>query len=179
MLIIYTAISVSVYQVNAMAVLNSLETVANLQAIPKERLMLLAPEYQTLQYLPIGQVGTILEVYGEQSPQYLVEFADLDGRQLQLGIGDRGRTTRFVGFVVHVELSRFSDHDFSPPVSRQCDRSPFLKKCPSDINHHADILLQYSVPLTYSPRGIQERVRASVKGFGKFIPKFSNAAQRL
>jgi hypothetical protein len=81
MLIIYTAISVSVYQVNAMAVLNSLETVANLQAIPKERLMLLAPEYQTLQYLPIGQVGTVLEVYGEQSPQYLVEFADLDGRE--------------------------------------------------------------------------------------------------
>jgi hypothetical protein len=78
---ICAAISFSVYQVSSMAVLSSLETVANVTNIPRERLVLLAPECQMLPCLPVGQVGTIVEVYGEESPQYLVEFADLDGRE--------------------------------------------------------------------------------------------------
>lgn len=33
--------------------------------------------FKSIQQLPIGQVGTILEIYPGKSPRYLVEFADL------------------------------------------------------------------------------------------------------
>lgn len=54
-----------------------LDTVTNLQKIPKEKLTLLERD---IAYLPEGQVGTIIEVYNrEDINYYLVEFADLEG----------------------------------------------------------------------------------------------------
>ena len=54
-----------------------LDTVTNLQPIPREKLTLLE---QDIAYLPKGQVGTIVEVYHrEDKNYYLVEFADLEG----------------------------------------------------------------------------------------------------
>lgn len=47
---------------------------------------LLEPEYQSIQQLPIGQVGTIVEIYEEESSLYLVEFADLQGREYAMAI---------------------------------------------------------------------------------------------
>lgn len=54
-----------------------LDTVTNLQSIPREKLTLLE---QDIAYLPEGQVGTIVEVYNRENQNYyLVEFADLKG----------------------------------------------------------------------------------------------------
>ncbi len=64
-----------------MATLNLLDTIANLNPISVERLTLVEPEYQSIEHLPIGQVGTIVEVYEGNIPRYLVEFADLQGRE--------------------------------------------------------------------------------------------------
>ncbi len=54
-----------------------LDTVTNLQIIPRKKLTLLERD---IAYLPEGQVGTIVEVYNrEDKNYYLVEFADLEG----------------------------------------------------------------------------------------------------
>ncbi|WP_448571678.1 DUF4926 domain-containing protein [Trichothermofontia sp.] len=39
-----------------------------------------------MQQLPVGQVGTILEVYPGESPRYLVEFADRQGREYAMAV---------------------------------------------------------------------------------------------
>jgi hypothetical protein len=69
-----------------MAILTALDTIANLTPIARDRLTLVEPEYESIQQLPIGQVGTILEVYSGESPRYLVEFADLQGREYAMAI---------------------------------------------------------------------------------------------
>lgn len=69
-----------------MTTLNLLDTVANLNPIPMDRLTLVEPEYRSIQHLPIGQVGTIVEVYGGNIPRYLVEFADLQGREYAMAV---------------------------------------------------------------------------------------------
>jgi hypothetical protein len=69
-----------------MATLTTLDTIANLTPITRERLTLVEPEYQSIQQLPVGQVGTILEVYAGESPRYLVEFADLQGREYAMAV---------------------------------------------------------------------------------------------
>ncbi len=61
--------------------LSVLDTIANLKPISRERLTLVEPEYESIEQLPVGQVGTVLEVYSGESPRYLVEFADLQGRE--------------------------------------------------------------------------------------------------
>ncbi|MFM7448171.1 MAG: DUF4926 domain-containing protein [Leptolyngbyaceae cyanobacterium] len=66
--------------------LSTLDTVANIKSIARDRLTLVEPEYQSIQQLPIGQVGTILEVYSGELPQYLVEFADLQGREYAMAV---------------------------------------------------------------------------------------------
>jgi tetratricopeptide (TPR) repeat protein len=38
------------------------------------------------EHLPIGQVGTIVEIYEAQEPRYLVEFADLQGREYAMAV---------------------------------------------------------------------------------------------
>jgi hypothetical protein len=63
-----------------------LDTIATLRPIPRERLTLLEPDYESIQELPIGQVGTILEIYTEEAPRYLVEFADQQGCEYALAI---------------------------------------------------------------------------------------------
>jgi hypothetical protein len=69
-----------------MANLTTLDTIANLKPIAGDRLTLVEPEYQLIQQLPSGQVGTILEVYPGESPRYLVKFADLQGREYAMAI---------------------------------------------------------------------------------------------
>lgn len=69
-----------------MPTLRLLDTVANLKPIPAQRLRLVEPEYQAIQQLPPGQVGTIVEVYGAEKPCYLIEFADLRGCEYAMAI---------------------------------------------------------------------------------------------
>lgn len=70
-----------------MAHFKLLDTIANLEPILFERLTLVEPEYASIQALPAGQVGTIVEVYNEfENPHYLVEFADLQGREYAMAI---------------------------------------------------------------------------------------------
>ena len=57
-----------------------LDTIATLKAIPIERLQLVEEDYTSIESLPSGQVGTIVEVYEqEEEYHYLVEFADTQG----------------------------------------------------------------------------------------------------
>jgi hypothetical protein len=69
-----------------MANLTVLDTVATLKTIDRDRLTLVEDEYQSIQQLPIGQVGTILEIYPGEFPRYLVEFADLQGREYAMAV---------------------------------------------------------------------------------------------
>ncbi|NJK35546.1 MAG: DUF4926 domain-containing protein [Oscillatoriales cyanobacterium SM2_2_1] len=64
----------------------TLDTVANLTPIARDRLTLVEPEYQSIQQLPIGKVSTILEVYPGELPPYLVEFADLHGQEYAMTV---------------------------------------------------------------------------------------------
>lgn len=50
--------------------------------------MLVEPEYQSIQQLPIGQVGTIVEVYEAEEPRYLIEFANSQGDEYAMAILD-------------------------------------------------------------------------------------------
>ncbi len=64
-----------------------LDTVAIVYPIAKERLTLVEPEYMSIESLPSGQVGTVVEVYEkEEEKQYLVEFADSQGREYAMAI---------------------------------------------------------------------------------------------
>ncbi|MEH2239453.1 DUF4926 domain-containing protein [Nostoc sp.] len=57
-----------------------LDTIATLKPIPIERLQLVEVPYTSIESLPSGQVGTIVEVYEqEEEYHYLVEFADTQG----------------------------------------------------------------------------------------------------
>jgi hypothetical protein len=69
-----------------MIVLVAFDVVANLTPIDRNRLTLVESEYESIQQLPIGQVGTVLEVYSGESPRYLVEFADPQGREYAMAI---------------------------------------------------------------------------------------------
>jgi hypothetical protein len=46
-----------------MGIVTSLDTVANLMPIARDRLTLIEPEFESIQQLPVGQVGTVLEIY--------------------------------------------------------------------------------------------------------------------
>ncbi len=69
-----------------MVTLTALDTIANLKPIAGDRLTLVEPKYQSILQLPVGQVGTILEIYPGESPRYLVEFADLQGREYAMAV---------------------------------------------------------------------------------------------
>jgi hypothetical protein len=57
-----------------------LDSIATLKPIPIERLQLVEEDYTSIESLPSGQVGTIVEVYEqEEEYHYLVEFADTQG----------------------------------------------------------------------------------------------------
>ena len=58
------------------------DTVAIINPVPIERLTLVELDYTSIRNLPAGQVGTVVEVYeGAEDCQYLVEFADNQGRE--------------------------------------------------------------------------------------------------
>ncbi|MBD2243443.1 DUF4926 domain-containing protein [Nostoc sp. FACHB-888] len=57
-----------------------LDTIATLKPIPIERLQLVE-DYTSIESLPSGQVGTIVEVYEQEEYHYLVEFADTQGSE--------------------------------------------------------------------------------------------------
>jgi hypothetical protein len=64
-----------------------LDTVATLNPISVERLTLVEPDYTSIESLPTGLVGTIVEVYTEgQKNQYLVEFSDTEGREYAMAV---------------------------------------------------------------------------------------------
>lgn len=64
-----------------------LDTVAIINPIAKERLTLVEPEFMSIESLPSGQVGTVVEVYErEEEKQYLVEFADSQGQEYAMAI---------------------------------------------------------------------------------------------
>jgi hypothetical protein len=69
-----------------MSPVTNLDTVANLKPIARDRLTLIEPEFESVQQLPIGQVGTVVEVYEGESACYLVEFADLEGREYAMAV---------------------------------------------------------------------------------------------
>jgi hypothetical protein len=68
-----------------MANFNLLDTVATLQPIESDRLTLVEAAYQSLSMLPVGQVGTVVELYPTEN-RYLVEFADLQGQEYAMAI---------------------------------------------------------------------------------------------
>lgn len=69
-----------------MTQLQLFDTVATLKPIAIDRLSLTDLEDQEIQQLPVGQVGTILEIYHGDEPRYLVEFADLQGREYAMAV---------------------------------------------------------------------------------------------
>jgi hypothetical protein len=74
------------YQIRAMGIVTSLDTVANLMPIARDRLTLIEPEFESIQQLPMGQVGTVLEIYEGECLCYLVEFADWEGREYAMAV---------------------------------------------------------------------------------------------
>ena len=65
----------------------SLDTVAIINPIAKERLTLVEPEYESVKSLPSGQVGTVVEVYEREGEKYyLVEFSDKQGQEYAMAI---------------------------------------------------------------------------------------------
>ena len=57
-----------------------LDSVAILKPISNTRLALVRPEYASISSLPVGLVGTIIEVYDTgKECEYLVKFADSQG----------------------------------------------------------------------------------------------------
>ncbi|MEG3842258.1 DUF4926 domain-containing protein [Microcoleus sp. herbarium14] len=64
-----------------------LDSVAILKPISNTRLTLVEPEYESVSNLPVGLVGTIVEVYDTvRECQYLVEFADSQGIEYAMAI---------------------------------------------------------------------------------------------
>jgi hypothetical protein len=64
-----------------------LDSVAILKPISNTRLALVAPEYASISSLPVGLVGTIVEVYDTgKECQYLVEFADSQGSEYAMAM---------------------------------------------------------------------------------------------
>lgn len=64
-----------------------LDTVAIINSISIERLTLVELDYASIQNLPSGQVGTVVEIYKEtEEPHYLVEFADTQGCEYAMAV---------------------------------------------------------------------------------------------
>jgi len=81
--------------------LNLLDTIATLKPISLKRLDLVESDYVRVENLPVGQVGTVVNIYDEQEePHYLVEFADLQGREYAMATLKRDEV-----LILHYELS--------------------------------------------------------------------------
>jgi hypothetical protein len=56
------------------------DVVALLNPVSMDRLTLVEPEYQSIEYLPKGQIGTVVEIDElEGQLYYLIEFSDNNG----------------------------------------------------------------------------------------------------
>jgi Domain of unknown function (DUF4926) len=69
-----------------MTTLKLFDVIATLRPVAADRLTLVEPEYQSIQQLPSGQVGTIVEIYNTAEPRYLVEFSDLQGQEYAMAV---------------------------------------------------------------------------------------------
>jgi hypothetical protein len=76
-----------------------LDTVAILSPLSLDRLIQVEPDTIPNDGLPIGLVGTIVEIYPE-SKTYLIEFADAEGREYAMAILPADQL-----LVVHLELT--------------------------------------------------------------------------
>jgi Domain of unknown function (DUF4926) len=64
-----------------------LDTVALLKDIPADRLTLLEPAYASVQHLPAGLIGAIVEIYEQAGDRfYQVEFSDAQGCEYAMAI---------------------------------------------------------------------------------------------
>lgn len=64
-----------------------LDTVALIKQIQRARLTLVDDDYEDIESLPPGQVGTIVEVYERgETCQYLIEFSDGTGCEYAMAI---------------------------------------------------------------------------------------------
>jgi Domain of unknown function (DUF4926) len=64
-----------------------LDSVAILKPVSNTRSTLLEPEYASVSRLPVGLVGTIVEVYDRgKEYHYLVEFSDSQGIEYAMAI---------------------------------------------------------------------------------------------
>ena len=63
-----------------------LDTVATLKSIAANRLTLVEAKYDSISNLPVGLVGTVVEIYENQSNKYLVEFSDNEGCEYAMAI---------------------------------------------------------------------------------------------
>lgn len=66
--------------------LSLLDAVATLEPVPTDRLTLVESDYLSVDNLPSGQIGTVVEIYGVSDPVYLVEFADSQGREYAMAV---------------------------------------------------------------------------------------------
>ncbi len=62
-----------------------LDTVAILTALSADRLVLSEDIDELIQELPLGLLGTIVEVY-PQEPHYLIEFSDTEGCEYAMAL---------------------------------------------------------------------------------------------
>ena len=76
------------------------DVVALLNPIPNNLLTLVEPEYQSIEYLPKGQIGTVVEIDEfEDKLYYLIEFSDNNGCEYAMA-----RLTENELLVLHEEL---------------------------------------------------------------------------
>jgi Domain of unknown function (DUF4926) len=93
-----TAFSHGIYQMTTPQP-QLLDTVATLSPLTRDRLVQVELEKVPSDGLPIGLVGTVVEVYSTP-PTYLVEFADGEGREYAMAILPATEL-----LVVHLELT--------------------------------------------------------------------------
>ncbi|NJL20167.1 MAG: DUF4926 domain-containing protein [Leptolyngbyaceae cyanobacterium SM1_3_5] len=63
-----------------------IDVVAILKPIAPDQLIMVEPEYESIE-LPIGLVGTIVEIYQHEEPyQYLIEFSDDQGNEFAMAL---------------------------------------------------------------------------------------------
>ena len=63
-----------------------LDVVAILKSIAPDQLILVEPEYESIE-LPIGLVGSIVEIYKNEEPHdYLIEFSDDQGNEYAMAV---------------------------------------------------------------------------------------------
>jgi hypothetical protein len=76
------------------------DVVALLNPISQNRLTLVEPEYQSIEYLPKGQIGTVVDIDEfEGKLYYLIEFSDNNGCEYATA-----RLTENELLVLHEEL---------------------------------------------------------------------------